>query len=176
MEEEKSMAAPAIFVLVFSFQYAALYVESYTKKKLSGGVEARLREEINQLLKEAGSLTQPSTFAQAAKLRRMAASKEKELAKFQEMNEKYIKASYNKYGRPLLILKVLTYVSIIMLFWRSPVAMISKQLVQPLGKLLSWRSGGSVDGNVMVGIIPWLIISTRVSKYVCRKVFDVSIY
>ncbi|BBH08107.1 hypothetical protein Prudu_020206 [Prunus dulcis] len=40
----------------------------------------RLRGEIKDLLKEASSLSQPSTFAQAAKLRRMAAVKEKELA------------------------------------------------------------------------------------------------
>ncbi|BBH08105.1 hypothetical protein Prudu_020204 [Prunus dulcis] len=72
----------------------------------------RLRGEIKDLLKEASSLSQPSTFAQAAKLRRMAAVKEKELANCTR-------------------------------------------------KVLSWRAGGILNENVMVGIIPWLILSTR---------------
>ncbi|PWZ07766.1 hypothetical protein Zm00014a_028175 [Zea mays] len=43
--------------------------------------QLRLRVEITQLLKEASALSTPSTFAQAAKLKRLAGAKEKELAK-----------------------------------------------------------------------------------------------
>ncbi|KAA8547590.1 hypothetical protein F0562_004019 [Nyssa sinensis] len=53
------------------------------KKNKSGSMtdtEIQLRTKIKQLY-EASSLSQPSTFAKAAKLRRMAAAKEKELAK-----------------------------------------------------------------------------------------------
>ncbi|TKY68067.1 hypothetical protein E2542_SST10964 [Spatholobus suberectus] len=43
--------------------------------------EIQLRAEIKQLLKEAGLMSQPSAFAQAAKLKRLAADKERELSK-----------------------------------------------------------------------------------------------
>ncbi|KAG5530016.1 hypothetical protein RHGRI_030396 [Rhododendron griersonianum] len=148
----------------------------------------------------------PSTFAQAAKLRRMAASKEKDLAKstkflvvimkasdplplqaeytiklkmdrvflnvFQELHSKEMKLSYDSYSKGLTILKVFTFFSLVCWFWRLPVAAISKQLVEPFGKVLSWRGGSPPNDNVMVGIIPWLILSTRVSKFICRKVFN----
>ncbi|XP_057794792.1 protein GET1-like isoform X2 [Salvia miltiorrhiza] len=98
----KSFAAPVIFILVFSFLFVSKYIESQKNKvfflffffgglidfafqfweKGSGeNLDVRLRQEIKQLLKEANSLSQPSTFAQAVKLRRTAAAKEKELAK-----------------------------------------------------------------------------------------------
>ncbi|XP_011074867.1 uncharacterized protein LOC105159486 isoform X1 [Sesamum indicum] len=165
-----SMAAPAIFFLVFSFHFASKCLDSYTKKKGSiDDVDAQLRAEINKLLKEASSLSQPSTFAQAAKLKRMAAAKEKELAKHQEMHDKDIKSSFDKYGKPLMILKVLMYVLLTFWFWRAPVATIPSQLAQPFGKMLSWTAGPSIKDNVKVGIIPWMVISFRVSKLICRK-------
>ncbi|XP_048435997.1 protein GET1-like [Pyrus x bretschneideri] len=114
-------------------------------------------------------------FKQAAKLRRIAAAKEKELANYQELHGKEIKLSYDFYLRILFILKVvlgyiyvLTYIVLVCWFWRVPVASVSQQLVQPFGNVIPWRAGGVVNENVMVGIIPWLILSTRVSKFVCR--------
>ncbi|KAL9327198.1 hypothetical protein ACSQ67_007843 [Phaseolus vulgaris] len=89
--------------------------------------EAELHREIKELLKEASSLAQPSTFAQGAKLKRKAAAKEKELAKFQNLHVKDT-ALYSKF---LLISKVLTYLIFLMWFWSVPVASISQQLVQP---------------------------------------------
>ncbi|KAL0438068.1 UNVERIFIED_CONTAM: hypothetical protein Slati_2289800 [Sesamum latifolium] len=81
-ERGKSLAAPVIFILVFSFHFVSNYIHSCKKKKGMSDVYGQLRAEIKQLLKEASSLSQPSTFAQAAKLKRMAAAKEKELAKY----------------------------------------------------------------------------------------------
>nr|XP_016459289.1 PREDICTED: protein GET1-like isoform X2 [Nicotiana tabacum]XP_016459290.1 PREDICTED: protein GET1-like isoform X3 [Nicotiana tabacum] len=133
--------------------------------------ELQLRAEIKQLLKEANAMSQPSTFAQAAKLRRMAAAKEQELVKNREKLRKVMKSSYDSHTKTLMILKVLMYLLLIIWFWRIPVASIPKQLVQPFGKILSWRAGGHVNENVMVGIIPWLILSTRISKLICRKIF-----
>ncbi|KDO54788.1 hypothetical protein CISIN_1g033786mg [Citrus sinensis] len=75
--------------------------------------------------------------------------------------------SYDLYVKVLRILKVVIYFVLICWFWRAPVAAISQQLVQPFGKFLSWWTGGQSKNNVMVGIIPWLILSTRVSKFVC---------
>ncbi|KAK6132017.1 hypothetical protein DH2020_034243 [Rehmannia glutinosa] len=138
-ERGKSLAAPVIFILVFSFHFVSKYLESYKRKKGSmSDVDIRLRAEIKQLLKEASSLTQPSTFAQAAKLRRMAAAKEKELAKH------LVRPTKSFIYEPLIF----------------------------AGKLLSWRAGKSLKDNVVVGIIPWLIVSTRVSKFICRKVLN----
>ncbi|KZV28839.1 hypothetical protein F511_06273 [Dorcoceras hygrometricum] len=169
-ERGKSAAATVIFILVFCFHFASNYLDSFKKKRGSTSeADAQLRAEISQLLKEANSLSQPSTFAQSAKLRRMAAAKEKELAKSQEIHDKDAKSSFDSYEKLLKISKFLAYGLLILWFWGMPVATISDQLVQPFGKVLSWRAGGSLKDSVMVGIIPWLILSTRVSKFICRK-------
>ncbi|XP_011069568.1 uncharacterized protein LOC105155392 [Sesamum indicum] len=168
-ERGKSLAAPVIFVLVFSFHFVSNYIESCKKKKGVSDVDSQLRAEIKQLLKEASSLSQPSTFAQAAKLKRIAAAKEKELAKYQEMHNKDMNFSFGIYEKLLIISKVVTYIALILWFWKIPVTRISDQLVHPFGKLLSWRAGNSLEDHVVVGIIPWLIVSTRVSKFICRK-------
>ncbi|XP_062144516.1 protein GET1-like [Alnus glutinosa] len=167
-EHRGSLAAPLIFMIVISFQLLSRWLEHLKKKGSKSAVVIQLRGEINQLLKEASSLSQPSTFAQAAKLRRLAATKEKELANYQESESKEMKMSYDLYLKVLFLSKVLTYFALICWFWRVPVATISQQLVQPFGRVLSWRAGGTLNNNVMVGIIPWLVISTRVSKLVCR--------
>ncbi|KAL2467715.1 AAA domain-containing protein [Forsythia ovata] len=112
----------------------------------------------------------PSTFAQAAKLRRMAAAKEKELVKNQEMQKTDVKSSYDMQEKILKISNIFAYVVLIIWFWRMPVATISEELVQPFGKMLSWRAGGALKDHVMVGIIPWLIVSARVNRFICRKV------
>ncbi|KAL3638807.1 hypothetical protein CASFOL_016714 [Castilleja foliolosa] len=172
-ERGKSMAAPAIFILVFTFHFVSKYIESVKKKKgAMSDKDVQLRAEIKRLLKEASSLTQPSTFAQAAKLRRMAAAKEKELAKYQEMHERDMKMSFGTYEKLILISQVVTYVVLILCYWKIPVTTISDQLVRPFGRLLSWKAGTSLKDNVVIGIIPWLVVSTRVSKFICRKVLN----
>ncbi|KAJ0753665.1 hypothetical protein HanPI659440_Chr09g0338281 [Helianthus annuus] len=121
--------------------------------------DLQLRAEIKRLLKEAAALSQPSTFAQAAKLRRAAAAKEKELAKTQETLTMEMKTSFGLYERILMISKVLciffrilvchiefatniyyicflqivVFTVLTLWLWRVPVAAISKELVQPFG-------------------------------------------
>ncbi|CAN6541409.1 unnamed protein product [Malus baccata var. baccata] len=148
-EHRSLLSAPIVFIIVIAFQFFSRWLEQLKKGGVKSATATRLRGEIKDILKEASYSSQPSTFAQAAKLRRIAASKEKELA----------------YSRPHL---VLTYVVLVCWFWRVPVASISQQLAQPFGKMISWRAGGVENENVMVGIIPWLILSTRVSKFICR--------
>ncbi|KAM7516019.1 hypothetical protein LguiA_005602 [Lonicera macranthoides] len=171
LDEEygKSLAALTIFIIVMALQFLSKYLEHNKKRGSTNKADVQLRAEIKQLLKEASSLSQPSTFAQAAKLRRMAAAKEKELAKNQELHSKEKKLSHEKV---LMILKVLTYFALILWFWRIPVAVITENLVQPLGKVLSWRTGGRLNDNIMVGVIPWLIVSNRVGKFICAKVLS----
>ncbi|KAL8482126.1 hypothetical protein ACS0TY_028328 [Phlomoides rotata] len=148
-ERGKSFAAIVVFVIVFLLHFVTKYLESHKRKKgPDGNLDVELREQIKQLLKEASSLSQPSTFAQAAKLRRMAAAKEKELAKYLEMQKKEM--SFGSCEKLIMISKIVSYIVLIIWFWKIPVTTISDQLVQPFGKLLSWRSGRSLKDHVVV--------------------------
>ncbi|KAL5752326.1 hypothetical protein ACOSP7_022511 [Xanthoceras sorbifolium] len=165
-EQPSSIAAPFIFFIVLTFQLASNFLDQSKRRGCASDKEIQLKGEIKQLLKEASTMSQPSTFAQAAKLRRLAAAKEKALANYQESQNKEIKLSYVVSQKVLLLAKVFTYFVLIIWFWRAPVAAISQQLVQPFGKFLSWSARSPLNNNVMVGIIPWLILSTRVSRFV----------
>ncbi|XP_075090354.1 protein GET1-like isoform X2 [Nicotiana tabacum] len=134
---EGSVAAPMIFLIVVAVQYLSRYVEINMSRVSVNAEELQLRAEIKQLLKEANAMSQPSTFAQATKLRRMAAAKEQELVKNREKLRKVMKSSYDSHTKTLMILKVLMYLLLIIWFWRIPVASIPKQLVQPFGNVLS---------------------------------------
>ncbi|KAF6154363.1 hypothetical protein GIB67_026819 [Kingdonia uniflora] len=92
----------------------------------------------------------PSTFAQATKLKRAAAAKEKELVKSQELHNKEKKVAHETYAKALMILKVVAYLILIFWFWGDSVAAVSHQLMQPFGKLVSWRAGVSTNGLVTV--------------------------
>ncbi|KAL3721815.1 hypothetical protein ACJRO7_034195 [Eucalyptus globulus] len=168
LERRGSVAAPLVFAVVMAFHVLSWWFDRLKKGGSMSAMEVQLRGEIRELLKEASALSQPSTFAQAAKLRRLATAKEKELAKIQESRSKEIKNSYDLYLRVLFLTKVFMYFVLICWFWKAPIAMISQQLVQPFGRLLSWGAGSHLGGNVMVGIIPWLILSTRVSRFVVK--------
>ncbi|RVW85725.1 hypothetical protein CK203_033404 [Vitis vinifera] len=87
------------------------------------------------------------------KTQKDAAAKEKELLKNQESLNREKKSSYDSYLKALLFLKVFFYFVLVCWYWSSPVAAISKQLVQPFGKVLSWRSGVSSNDNVMSNLI-----------------------
>ncbi|XP_076944318.1 protein GET1-like [Bidens hawaiensis] len=128
-----SIVAPIIFIFVFTLQLLDNYLAHLKKKASMTEKDVQLRTEIKQLLKEAAALSEPSTFAQSAKLRRLAAAKEKELAKSQESTSKEIKTSIVLFEKTLMISKILTYLIFIWCFWRIPVAAISKELVQPFG-------------------------------------------
>uniref|UniRef100_A0A151UGQ2 Tryptophan-rich protein n=1 Tax=Cajanus cajan TaxID=3821 RepID=A0A151UGQ2_CAJCA len=170
-ERERSLAAPLIFIIVAAFQFAYYRLDHVIKKSGSDSEkEIQLRAEIKQLLKEASLMSQPSTFAQAAKLKRLAAAKEKELSKYQNSSHKD-KASFTKVLLILKELQIYIYFSFLMLliwFWRVPVATIPEQLVQPFGSLLSWKTVGVQNNSVTIGIISWLVVSARVCRFVRR--------
>ncbi|GJN29380.1 hypothetical protein PR202_gb17603 [Eleusine coracana subsp. coracana] len=102
-----TMSLAAIFVCLLVSALLTLDSVLDLARKRGGitGDELKLRMEITQLLKEATALSTPSTFAQAAKLKRLAAAKEKELAKIQELSVKGKQSLYDKYGKVLLITK-----------------------------------------------------------------------
>uniref|UniRef100_A0A6N2MEJ1 CHD5-like protein n=1 Tax=Salix viminalis TaxID=40686 RepID=A0A6N2MEJ1_SALVM len=132
-QPRRSLAAPLIFFIVVAFQFVSRYLHKLNKKGSKSATEIQLRSEIKQLLKEASTLSQPSTFAQAAKLRRLAAAKEKELVNYKEVHDKEMKLSSDSYPKVLFISKVFTYFVLICWFWKTPVAEIPQQLVQPFG-------------------------------------------
>ncbi|XP_008812335.2 guided entry of tail-anchored proteins factor 1-like [Phoenix dactylifera] len=159
----------SILLLVVLLQLLDGFVEFLRKRGLRSNEEFQLRQEIEQLLKEAGKLSMPSTFAQVVKLKRAAAAKEKELSKRHEEYSKEKKWSYDMFARALLVLKVILYAGLIWHFWGVPVAAVPQHLLQPFGRFLSCRSGDAVTGQIMVGIIPWLLLATQVSKFLCQK-------
>ncbi|KAL4309922.1 hypothetical protein GQ457_01G045010 [Hibiscus cannabinus] len=169
-EQTRSLAAPFVFVVIILFQIATKRLQDLKRGASKTDKEMQLREEIKQHLKEAASYSQPSTFAQAAKLRRMAAAKEKELANYQAHVTQEMKLSYDLYLKVLFIAKVLIHIVLVLWFWSSPVASVSQHLVQPFGRLLSWKIWDSSDNFLQVGIIPWLILCSRVSKFACRLI------
>ncbi|MQL86568.1 hypothetical protein Taro_019087 [Colocasia esculenta] len=76
-----SLVPSSIFLIVAIIQLFDGLVARVKKREFRSSEEYQLRQEIKQLLNEATLLSTPSTFAQAAKLRRAAAAKEKELLK-----------------------------------------------------------------------------------------------
>ncbi|CAI0421731.1 unnamed protein product [Linum tenue] len=80
LQHQWSIVAPLIFSIVVLFQLASRRLELLKRNASKSEKEVQLRAEIKRLYKEASTFSQPSTFAQAAKLRRSAAAKEKELA------------------------------------------------------------------------------------------------
>ncbi|CAN6463942.1 unnamed protein product [Victoria cruziana] len=154
-------AALIIFFLILSLELLTAML-NYLKKRGTGNARKKqLKQEIQQLLKEASSLSSPSTFAQAAKLRRAAAAKQKELARYQESCEKDKKRSPDFYLGKIKIVKGVIYVGLIWWYWSSSVAVIPAHLLQPLGKLLFWGRGNAAGNTIRVGIIPWLVVANR---------------
>ncbi|KAI3725722.1 hypothetical protein L1987_65514 [Smallanthus sonchifolius] len=167
----KSLTAIFIFFIATAFQFLDKFLALEKRKASMSEKDLQLRAEIKRLLKEAAALSQPSTFAQAAKLRRTAAAKEKELAKSQESLNMEMKTSFGSYERNLMISKIVVFSLLTLWLWRVPVAAISKELVQPFGWFLSWTATSSFNDNVMIGIVPWLILSNKVGRYFVKKVF-----
>ncbi|XP_039065623.1 uncharacterized protein LOC120211071 isoform X2 [Hibiscus syriacus] len=143
-EQISSLAAPFVFFVVIAFQFATKRLQDLKKGASKTDKEMQLRGEIKQLLKEAATYSQPSTFAQAAKLRRMAAAKEKELAN-----------CLNSYCVSLMVLEL------------SCCFCISTSCAT-LWETVIREDLGFYSNRVQVGIIPWLILCSRASKFACR--------
>ncbi|XP_040381165.1 protein GET1 isoform X1 [Oryza brachyantha] len=171
-----SLAATFVFLLVSALQMLDRALDLAKKRGSITDQQLKLRLEITQILKEASALSTPSTFAQAAKLKRLAAAKEKELAKLQEQDIKGKQSLYNQYGRVLLFTKVLIYGLLILWFWSVPVTTVPKHLLQPFGRMFSWRGVDAATGHVMVGILPWLFLTSRVSKLLCQKLAPIFLH
>ncbi|KAL4186452.1 hypothetical protein AMTRI_Chr09g14220 [Amborella trichopoda] len=176
-QASSDIAAPLIFFFILALHLLTQFLGHIKKRGSQNSELIKLRQEIKQLLKEASSLLVPSTFAKAAKLRRVAAEKEKELLRIQKSQEKDKLWAFDFYLGSLQIVKwepeifqTCAYFGLIWWFWGVPVAVISRQLLDPFGRLLSWKAGDSTSNQIKVGIIPWLILTSRVSTFLCQKV------
>ncbi|XP_020530075.1 uncharacterized protein LOC18445538 isoform X3 [Amborella trichopoda] len=104
-QASSDIAAPLIFFFILALHLLTQFL-GHIKKRGSQNIELiKLRQEIKQLLKEASSLLVPSTFAKAAKLRRVAAEKEKELLRIQKSQEKDKLWAFDFYLGSLQIVK-----------------------------------------------------------------------
>ncbi|CAN6563481.1 unnamed protein product [Malus baccata var. baccata] len=111
-----SFAAPIVFIVVVAFQFLSRWLEQLKKGGVKNATATRLRGEIKDLLKEASSLSQPSTFAQA---------------NLQIVSLQLQPLDYWF----MLIISICRKQSRVNWFWRVPVASISQQLVQPFGNV-----------------------------------------
>ncbi|XP_057824785.1 protein GET1 [Cryptomeria japonica] len=168
----QATAAPFIFAVIFILNVVSNRFFHMKKKVATNLEEVQAMQEIKHLLKEANSLSTPSTFAQATLLRRAAAAKEKELLEIRQKFSKDTCLSYNLQTMALSVLKVCIYLGFAWWFWGVPVAGISIDLLQPFGNALSWRLASNENRLVMIGIIPWLLLTTRVSAFVSHKLIS----
>uniref|UniRef100_A0A453R1W7 Uncharacterized protein n=2 Tax=Aegilops tauschii subsp. strangulata TaxID=200361 RepID=A0A453R1W7_AEGTS len=102
-----ALAAIFVFLLVCAVHVLESMLDLAKKRGSVSDEQVKLRVAITQLLKESSALSTPSTFAQAAKLKRLAAAKEKELAKLQQSDIKGKQSLHEKYGKVLKATKVL---------------------------------------------------------------------
>uniref|UniRef100_A0ACD5Y1K1 Uncharacterized protein n=1 Tax=Avena sativa TaxID=4498 RepID=A0ACD5Y1K1_AVESA len=164
-----ALAAIFVFLLVAAVHVLESMLDIAKKRGSISDAQVKLRVEIKEILKEASLLSSPSTFAQCAKLKRLAAAKEKELSKLQQSDTQGKQSLHDKYGKVLLGTKVLTYVLLVLWFWSAPVTTVPKNLLQPFGRMFSWRGVDAATGRVVVGIAPWLFLTSRVSKLLSQK-------
>jgi len=131
-----ALAAIFVFLIVSALQLVNRYLDLAKKRGSQSDEQIKLRLEIKQLLNEANQLSTPSTFAQAVKLKRLAVAKEKELTKIQEQDTKGNQSLYDKYGKILLVTKVLIYALLVVWFWSTPVTTVPRHLLHPFGMLM----------------------------------------
>uniref|UniRef100_A0ACD6APJ7 Uncharacterized protein n=1 Tax=Avena sativa TaxID=4498 RepID=A0ACD6APJ7_AVESA len=164
-----ALAAIFVFLLVAAVHVLESMLDLARKRGSVSDAQIKLRVEIKEILKEASLLSTPSTFAQCAKLKRLAVAKEKELSKLQQSDTQGKQSLHEKYGKVLLGTKVLTYGLLVLWFWSAPVTTVPNHLLQPFGRIFSWRGVDAATGRVMVGITPWLFLTSRVSKLLSQK-------
>ncbi|CAM6011306.1 unnamed protein product [Sphagnum balticum] len=152
-----------IFLAVFAVQVLLRVCTHLLPKKRMAPQEAELVREIKELLREADALSTPSTFAKSAKLRRAAALKEKQLSEF---DDNWLNRSLTQTG----CLQGVVYLGLVGWYFHRPVASVPASLLQPFGEHPSDCCAHSMFSKV-VGITPWLIVSTQVSVYILEHIF-----
>lgn len=139
------------------------------KRKLSSA-EQQLASDIKDLLRQANSLSTPSTFAKAAKLKRIAVAKERELIQLRKNHGK-------EQDWPFLwevikpnALQILMYFVLAYWHWGFPVLAVPSQSIYPFDGTISWKPF-SFESKIAteIGILPWLVVCSRVSVFLAKK-------
>ncbi|KAJ7513907.1 hypothetical protein O6H91_23G019300 [Diphasiastrum complanatum] len=169
-------AAPAIFGTILVLHLLTRALELLIPKERMQPEEINLVKEINRLQKEADALStsisfgdRPSTFAKAAKLRRVVAAKEKELHDCREKLSAKVHSSWLSKTIILRLLKASLYVFLLWWFWKIPVSLIPASLLQPFEWVFSIsKVGQTSEAFIEIWIIPWLVLSTNVSVFLSK--------
>ncbi|BBN04188.1 tail-anchored protein insertion receptor [Marchantia polymorpha subsp. ruderalis] len=173
MEEAPVSAAAAIFVILLLLH---LFLEYYSRITPTGQLRPQERElvkEIRELHRAADALATPATFSKSAKLKRSAAAKEKELALLRQNLALQKGWWLSLYSTAPNALEVVVYMILAQWFWHTSVATIPASFLQPVSFLQPYELSSnkeSLGGEVAVGILPWLALTSRVSKFVSTKI------
>ncbi|KAL3683833.1 hypothetical protein R1sor_001855 [Riccia sorocarpa] len=169
MEEAPVSAAAAIFAVLLVLHLFGEYFSRIVPIKPVIPRESELLKEIRELHRSADSFSTPSTFSKAAKLKRQATLKEKELAALRQDISGQTNWWFTLYSAAPKALKFTVYIILAQWFWRTSVATVPISFVQPFEFLVS-PDKKAAGGEVTVGIISWLILTSRVSKFITSKV------
>ncbi|KAL2636049.1 hypothetical protein R1flu_007528 [Riccia fluitans] len=170
MEEEAPFsAAAAIFAVLLLLHLFADFLSRIAPTTPLSPKERELLNEIRELHKAADSFSTPSTFAKAAKLKRQATVKEKEFAVLRQDQSRQRNWWLTLYSTTPNTLKIVVCIILALWFWRTSVATVPVSLLQPFEFLVS-ANKKSVGGELTVGIISWLVLTSRVSKFISTKV------
>lgn len=171
---ENCIWAPIVsFAFVLITRLASRLIALSLRAKKVQPAEHQLTMEIKDLLRQASSLSSPSTFAKATKLRRMAASKEKELTQLTHSLAKERRWSNSLQAVFPTALEVVACLSLGYWYWGCTISTMASQSIRPFDKALLWKTKISEDDKyVMIGIVPWLVLCTRVSLFLSKKVIS----
>jgi len=106
-----------------------------------------------QLLREAAKLSNPATFAQSAKLQRMAIFQEKEADKVESQQ---VALQNHWLNKAIIPGKAIVCLAVVLWSWRDPVAYIDIADVSPLQR---WLSTSANIGRGNVACAPALAVS-----------------
>ncbi|KAI5063823.1 hypothetical protein GOP47_0020493 [Adiantum capillus-veneris] len=115
-------------------------------------------------------ISRPSTFAKAAKLKRIAVAKERELVQLRHSHGKEQDWPFLWHILNPNVLQVLVYAILVYRYWGSPLLTIPSQSIYPLDSTISWRTAAlQNNGAVKIGILPWLLVCSRVCIFLAKK-------
>ncbi|KAH7388520.1 hypothetical protein KP509_16G079600 [Ceratopteris richardii] len=159
-----------VWLLLAHLASRILASRSQSRRKLSPA-ERQLASEIKELRREADSLTTPTTFARAAKLKRVAAAKERELLQLRQTDGKKQNQLFFYFVSAPNLLQVSVYLILAYWYWGDILSSLPVRTVYPLGNTIFRNNFNNEDSaTVKVGIIPWLVLCSRVSVFLARKV------
>eukprot|EP00250_Pteridium_aquilinum_P003829 c14106_g1_i1 orf=103-645(+) len=173
MEKGMTWAAPIVSLALLLLAHLAsrmlaLFLRTRRKPSLA---EQELASHIKDLLRQANSLSTPSTFAKAAKLKRTAVAKERELIQLRHINGKEQRWSLSWHAVIPKALQTLMYLSLAYWYWGYPLSTVPSQSLHPFDNTITWRTFSCQDRNLTkIGILPWLVICSRVCIILAKKV------